>query len=281
MSSDLPDIQQSKPTIFRSISQVGVENVEVPFKLELRGNGFYETDANTAIRTNLDSHTKGISMSRLLLTLQKYLHLPLKQVLVKKILDDLRVNVDSKNSFIKFDFKIPLNRKSPLTDNKFPVYHKCTFEGHMVDDVFTFYQGVTFQYASYCPCSTELCSDLRSKGKSGSPHAQRSYAKVVIESVPGEYIWLEDIITLLEQTIKTLPYPIIKRVDEQEIARIAGEHPIFVEDAIRAISEALDSDSKIKDWCVKCSHEESIHTSEAIAINYKGIVNGFNDRYFV
>ena len=37
----------------------------------------------------------------------------------------------------------------------------------------------------------------------------------------------------------------------------------------------------IKDWLVKCSHEESIHTSEAIAVCYKGIENGFNTKYYI
>jgi GTP cyclohydrolase FolE2 len=38
--------------------------------------------------------------------------------------------------------------------------------------------------------------------------------------------------------------------------------------------------SGVKDWIVKCSHEESIHTSEAIAINWKGITGGFSgNRY--
>jgi GTP cyclohydrolase I len=78
-----------------------------------------------------------------------------------------------------------------------------------------------------------------------------------------------------------LPYPIIKRVDEQEIARIAGQNPMFVEDAIRAISQALNNMNGLVDWIVKCSHEESIHTSEAIAINWKGEMGGFDGRRYL
>ena len=56
---------------------------------------------------------------------------------------------------------------------------------------------------------------------------------------------------------------------------------MFVEDAIRAISQSIDTIDGIHDWIVKCSHEESIHTSEAIAINWKGIPNGFDGRRFI
>ena len=55
---------------------------------------------------------------------------------------------------------------------------------------------------------------------------------------------------------------------------------MFVEDAIREISDALNKLDGVQDWIVKCSHEESIHTSEAIAINWKGVPYGFTgERY--
>jgi GTP cyclohydrolase I len=150
----------------------------------------------------------------------------------------------------------------------------------MVGDNFKFFQGANVQYASYCPCSAELSNDLKSKGSMGFPHAQRSYANILIEGEKYSYIWLEDIIESVELAIKTIPYPIIKRVDEQEIARIAAENPIFVEDAIRQISVQLDK-LPAYDWIVKCTHEESIHTSEAIAVNWKGVTGGFDYKYFL
>lgn len=276
----LPDIQQTKPLIEMPIFQVGVDNVEVPFYLETRDNKFYSMIANVSIRTNLKENIKGISMSRLLLTLKPYLDIPLKRLLIKEILEKLKINLECENVNMKFEFKLPIIRKSLLSDNEFPIYYKCRFEGQLVDNEFKFYQGGTIQYASYCPCSAELCNDLKSKGSSGFPHAQRSFAYVLIES--GEStIWLEEIISLVEDSIKTKPYPIIKRIDEQEIAKIAADNPIFVEDAIRQISQALNSDNKIIDWIVKCKHEESIHISNAIAINWKGIENGFNGNYYL
>jgi len=274
----LPDIQCSKPNINIPIRQVGVENIEVPFKLEFKTGGFHQLNANVSIRTNLDKDTKGISMSRLLLTLKPYLDLPLKQVLIKQILEDIRKNVGSTESFMKFNFRMPILKKSITSNNQFPIYYKCKFEGQLKDKEFRFFQGVTVQYASYCPCSAELCSHLNSNGKQGYPHNQRSFANILVEVRQPNYVWLEDIINIVETKIKTHPYPIIKRVDEQEIARVAAENPLFVEDAIRLISEGLNELHSIYDWYVKCVHEESIHTSEAIAINWKGINNGFSEK---
>ena len=295
----LPDIQCTEPNIKIPIMQVGVENVEVPFKLESKYGGFHQMVANVSLRTSLDAETKGISMSRLLLTLKPYLDLPLKSKLIEQILKDVIENVGDGNpfganaAFMKFEFRMPIIRKSIKSDNEFPIYYKCAFEGQLYDVqmtkssgqkeqqwYFRFFQGTTVQYASYCPCSAELCSVLDSQG---FPHNQRSFAHVLIEknTYGDEYIWLEDVINAVENVIPTLPYPVIKRVDEQEIARIAGENPMFVEDAIRAISHSVDNIPGVIDWIIKCNHEESIHTSEAIAINWKGVNGGFDGRRFI
>lgn len=295
----LPDVQCTEPNVKIPIMQVGVENVEVPFKIESKNGGFNELVANVSLRTSLDAQTKGISMSRLLLTLKPYLDLPLKSKLIEQILKDVIKNVGDDNpwganaAFMKFEFRMPIKRKSIKSDNEFPIYYKCRFEGQLYDVQMTkssgaknqewyyrFFEGATVQYASYCPCSAELCSVLDSRG---FPHNQRSFANVLIEkdTYSDEYVWLEDIIDSVESVIPTLPYPIIKRVDEQEIAKVAGENPMFVEDAIRAISQSVENIPGVIDWVVKCVHEESIHTSEAIAINWKGVNGGFDGRRFI
>ena len=287
--NDLPDIQQTEPNIKIPICQCGVENVEVPFKLQARNGNFNDMIANVSMRTNLRSSVKGISMSRLLGTLKGYLKKPLKHILIYEILKDLKKNLETDEAYIKFEFRLPMDRKSPKSDNLFPVYHKCRFEGQLVtrvergapQEVFKFFQGVTVQYASYCPCSAELCNHLQENGNKGFPHAQRSFANILIEGDGQTYIWLEDLVEEVEKAVKTLPAPIIKRPDEQEIARIAAENPIFVEDAVRSISERIDGMKGVRDWIIKCIHEESIHTSEAIAINYKGINGGFDYRYYL
>lgn len=282
MKCSLPDVQCTAPEINIPIMQVGVENVEVPFKLESKYGGHHQLIANVQMTASLDSDTKGISMSRLLLTLKPYLDLPLKRKLINQILEDLIKNLETEIATMKFEFRLPVVRKSIKTDHEFPIYYRCKFEMKRMmnesTDMTWFYQGVRVQYASYCPCSAELCGALE---EDGYPHNQRSYADVLVEVLEPNYVWLEDIIETVESKINTIPYPIIKRVDEQEIGRIAAQNPMFVEDAIRKISQSLDEREDIYDWIVKCSHEESIHTSEAIAINWKGIHNGFDGRRFI
>ena len=282
--NNLPDVQElMEPNIKIPIQQVGVENIKLNFMLALRDGGMVQLPANASIRTNLSSEKKGISMSRLLLTLEPFLGQQLNHELMFLILSKINENVGSTKSYLKFEFELPIMKKSILSNNSFPLYHKCFFEAQNGDEL-KFFQGIRLQYASYCPCSAELSKDLVESGKCdspGFPHAQRSYTDILIRGnlLTGNSPWLEDIIDLVYDAIKTQPYPIIKRIDEQEIARIASQNPLFVEDAIREISNKLNNQVNIIDWLVKCSHEESIHTHEAIALNWKGVEGGFTGDY--
>jgi len=284
MIDELPDIQNTEPLIKLPIQECGVQNVEVPFKLESRdGQCYNDMVAKVSMRAYVPKNIKGVSMSRFILTLKDYLNKPLKHKLINEILMDLRRNINSSKSYLKFEFKLPVVKKSPISKNEFPIYYNCMFEAQSFPILkFKFFQCVTVQYSSYCPCSAELSKDLIGKGfDMGFPHAQRSFAKILIQTIDPNIVWLEDIIDIVENSVKTLPYPIIKRIDEQEISKIASQNPIFVEDACRLISIGLNNNESIYDWIIKCTHQESIHTSDAIAINWKGIKGGFDGRYYL
>ena len=271
--TNLPDIQLGSPMRNIEIKQVGVSSLLFPFKLQsaLPGNPVYDVLAEVSIRTDLNEQTKGISMSRLPICLKKHLGTKLmKHGVIFEILEDVAEIVGSRNSFISFKFKMPVLRKAPLSGEEALLYHNCYFEGQFVDGLNYFFQGVKVQYASYCPCSAALCKHLAENGSAGFPHAQRSFATVVVHTGIYCTVWLEELVAIVEKSIKTLPFPIVKRIDEQELARIAASAPIFVEDAIREISYNLNADKRFNDWWVKCVHEESIHQHEAFAINFKG-----------
>lgn len=280
MEKKLPDVQhEGKPEFEIYINQVGVQNVKAPFLLESRYGGVKEMVANITMTTDLGPKIKGISMSMLIRTLKNHLDKPLKHPLINEILEKFRtaVETNSYESSLRFEFELPIYKRSPKTTHTFPQYYQCSFQGKLSGTIFKFFEKVKVQYASYCPCSASLCETA---GK-GFPHAQRSFAEVLVEVLPPQIVWLEDIIDIVEKVVKTVPYPILQRVDEQEVARIASENPMFVEDAIRRISNELNKEDNIFDWIVKCTHQESIHTNDAIAINWKGVKNGFDGTYFL
>jgi GTP cyclohydrolase IB len=284
MTNELPDIQHTdKPKHSIYINQVGVENVKVPILLDSRDGGTHELIANVEMTTDLRDDIKGISMSMLLRTLIKYLGDPLKQNTIHQILKEFKtaVETDSEHSLLKMDFELPIEKTAPKSKLSFPQYYKCGFTGKLDHDEFRFFQKVRVQYQSYCPCSASLCGDLKEKGFNGYPHAQRSFCDLLVEIKPGNIVWLENLIELIENVVVNRVYPILRRVDEQDVAKTAAENPMFVEDSIREISYALNQQELIYDWIVKCSHEESLHMNEAIAKSWKGIPNGFRSTYYL
>lgn len=282
--SELPDIQHSDfPIVPMYIHQVGVDKVKVPFMLESMYGGFHNLVASVTMTTDLEKNKKGISMSMLLRTLKNYLDQPLKHNLIKKILEEFKtaVETNSNHSQLKFEFQLPIYKKSPKSNIVFPQYYECAFDGRLDRNNFRFFQKIKVYYASYCPCSHSLCNHLLENGSKGFPHAQRCNANLLVEIKPENTVWLETLIDIVEKSVTNIPYPILRRIDEQEIARIAAENPQFVEDSIRFISKSLNEHDEIYDWIVKCTHEESIHVSNAIAISWKGIAGGFEGTYYL
>jgi len=281
----LPDIQKEQPKIKMYINTVGVQNIQVPIKIERPyNNELINILSNVTMCVDLNDSVRGISMSRLHRTLIPFLSNPLKHKKIEEMLRSFLTHIgeNSKESFIRFDFNYPIDKKSPVSEYIFPVYYPCSFEGRLTNNGFKFYERVEIQYASYCPCSESLCdySFINSK-KIGYPHAQRSFANVIVEVNQLKTLWIEDLVKMIENEIVTIPYPIIKRIDEMHMALIAKENTMFVEDSIRKISKVLEESDFIIDWLVKCRHEESIHKSDAISINWKGIENGLNGKYII
>lgn len=280
MNDNLPDLQhETKSETPYYINQVGVSKVKVPFLLDTLHEGTKNLTAEVSMSTDLDPLTKGISMGMLLRTLITYLSKPLKHEIIQQILEEFKnaVETDSKHSQISFEFDLPLIRTAPKSKISFPQYYKCLFSGRLDNKEFRFFQKVQVVYASYCCCSASLCAFQGS----GYPHAQRCYSELLVEVLPKDTVWLEQLIDLVENSVINKVYPILRRMDEAEVAKIAGENPMFVEDAIRRICINLNKETILHDWIVKCTHEESIHTSDAISISWKGISGGFDGRKYL
>lgn len=62
----------------------------------------------------------------------------------------------------------------------------------------------------------------------------------------------------------------VKREDEQAFAELNAANPIFVEDAARLFCEQLLADKRISDFRVVASHQESLHSHDAVSILTQG-----------
>ena len=83
-------------------------------------------------------------------------------------------------------------------------------------------------------------------------------------------IWIEDVIDMCNDALTTEVLVFCKREDEQAFAEKNGAQPKFVEDAIRYLANALNKNPDVTDYIVICSHLESLHAHNAVAVITKG-----------
>ncbi|NHX27160.1 GTP cyclohydrolase I FolE2, partial [Escherichia coli] len=104
-----------------------------------------------------------------------------------------------------------------------------------------------------------------------TPHAQRSVARVsVVAKEDAECLWFEDLIDLCRAAVPTETQVMVKREDEQAFAELNAANPIFVEDAVRLFCEQLRADPRIGDFRVVASHQESLHSHDAVSVLSEG-----------
>ena len=108
---------------------------------------------------------------------------------------------------------------------------------------------------SLCPCSREI-SDR-------GAHNQRSIVTVRVET--ENFVWIEDIIEIVEAAASSDVYTLLKREDEKYITEKSYDNPRFAEDLVRQIAVELENMSEITWFSVETENYESIHNHSAYA----------------
>ena len=79
------------------------------------------------------------------------------------------------------------------------------------------------------------------------------------------FIWIEELIELIEQEASCELYGLLKRPDEKYVTEKAYDNPKFVEDMVRDVAARLNADNRIDAYTVESENFESIHNHSAYA----------------
>ena len=82
----------------------------------------------------------------------------------------------------------------------------------------------------------------------------------------NDFIWIEDIIDLVEKQASCELYGLLKRPDEKFVTERAYDNPKFVEDMVRDVAAQLDAEKRILAYTVESENFESIHNHSAYAL---------------
>jgi len=267
--STFPDLQNGPSSLIQgapvAIQQVGIHNFRLPLKYDKRGGGDIELETKVTGTVSLAAHKKGINMSRIMRSFYEY-----KDEKVYDKLDDIllkyKENLETFDAKIGLHFSYPILQPSLRSDNAGYQYYNCTLEGN-IDDKGNFRKFLHFDfvYSSACPCSYELAEHARKyRNKATVSHSQRSVARISIEYT--DIVWIEDLQEMCAEALKTETQVVVKREDEMAFAELNGSFLKFVEDAARLLYEQLIKDERIKDFRVICSHQESLHSHDAVSV---------------
>jgi GTP cyclohydrolase FolE2 len=109
---------------------------------------------------------------------------------------------------------------------------------------------------SLCPCSKEISAF--------GAHNQRSHVTVQVRM--ERFMWLEELIELVEREASSELYGLLKRPDEKFVTERAYSNPKFVEDLVRDVAKRLNDDPRILAYIVEAENFESIHNHSAYAL---------------
>src|SRR5690606_25789747 len=80
------------------------------------------------------------------------------------------------------------------------------------------------------------------------------------------FVWIEEIIDLVESEASCELYGLLKRPDEKYVTERAYDNPKFVEDMVRDVAVRLNADDRIAAYSVESENFESIHNHSAYAL---------------
>ncbi len=271
----LPDLQNGPESLIRGarrpIQHVGISNFRLPIRFLTRGDGDVVLETSVTGTVSLDAEKKGINMSRIMRSFYRHADETFSFGVIEAALADYKADLGSFDARIQMRFSFPVKVPSLRSGLGGWQYYDIALELVETAGVVKKIMHLDYVYSSTCPCSLELSEHARQfRGQLATPHSQRSVARISAVAEDGPCLWFEDLIELARAAVPTETQVMVKREDEQAFAELNAANPIFVEDAARLFAERLVADQRIGDFRVVASHQESLHSHDAVSVLTEG-----------
>jgi GTP cyclohydrolase I len=258
---EIEDVQNIADKRQIAIDKVGIKDIQHPIKVSDRSTGEQNTIANFNMYVNLPHQFKGTHMSRFVEILNQHE----REITVKsfrEMLAEMTERLQAESGYIEMDFPYFVNKEAPISKVKSLMDYQVSFIGEITGDETMMTVKVIVPVTSLCPCSKNI-SDY-------GAHNQRSHVTLTVRV--DSFVWIEDLIDVVEQEASCEIFGLLKRPDEKYVTEKAYDNPKFVEDIVRDIAARLSDDKRINAYIVESENFESIHNHSAYAL----ITNGFD-----
>ncbi|MGS4944736.1 GTP cyclohydrolase FolE2 [Meridianimarinicoccus sp. RP-17] len=272
----LPDLQNGPASLIKGaraqIQHVGISNFRLPIRFRTRDNGDVTLETSVTGTVSLEAEKKGINMSRIMRTFYTKAEETFSFDVMEATLDAYKTDLDSFDARLQMRFSFPMKVASLRSGLSGYQYYDIALEVVDKNGQRKRFLHLDYVYSSTCPCSLELSEHARrSRGQLATPHSQRSVARISVElAQDAPVLWFEDLVDLCRAAVPTETQVMVKREDEQAFAELNAANPIFVEDAARLFCAGLLADARIGDFRVVASHQESLHSHDAVSVLTEG-----------
>ncbi len=273
--ASLPDLQNGPASLIvgadTRIQHVGISNFRLPIRYQTRSGGDLTLETSVTGTVNLDAGKKGINMSRIMRSFYGHAERTFSFEVIEAALDDYKADLGAFDARIQMRFSFPVRVSSLRSGLAGWQYYDIALELADRAGARTKIMHLDYVYSSTCPCSLELSEHARQfRGQLATPHSQRSVARISVVAGGSDCLWFEDLIDMARDGVPTETQVMVKREDEQAFAELNAANPIFVEDAARSFAQVLLADPRIGDFRIIASHQESLHSHDAVSILTEG-----------
>ncbi len=294
---ELPDVQANKPEVGVNLTRVGVKDVKKLVEVARKGKRPIILVSNFDISVDLPRNIKGVNLSRnfevVYDVLEEAVSSPIYEIeelcseVARRLLDCHRY---ASTADVKLSSEYIIKRRTPITRMQCQEVANIFGEAKAIRDgertKVRKMIGAEVIGMTTCPCAQEIIKeefkeelyklgvekDKMEKLMNMIPfatHNQRGHGSIFIEVDDKEKVSLDKIIRIIESSMSSTVYELLKRVDEAYIVRKAHRKPMFAEDCVREMAKkVVEEFSYLGDNAIvkiRQVNEESIHRHNAFA----------------
>lgn len=241
------------------IDKVGVRDLRFPIQVRDRARSVQNTVATIGMFVDLPKEFKGTHMSRFIEVLNAHGNIVHVEN-IPEILRALQEKLQAATSHLEMEFPYFMVKRAPASGRESVMDYVARFDAAACGTEIDFILTVKVNVTTLCPCSKAISAR--------GAHNQRGAVTVQVRF--RKPIWIEDLIAIVESSASSELYSLLKRQDEKAVTERAYDHPVFVEDMVRAVAVKLKANRNVAWYRVEAENFESIHNHNAYACIEKG-----------
>ncbi len=254
-AAPIADVQGSEDTRRIPINKVGIKDIRHPVRVKDRSGGEQHTIATFNMYVDLPHNFKGTHMSRFVEILENN-ERELTVDSFKAMLSEMTDKLEAEKGHIEMNFPYFVAKRAPVSGVQSLMDYNVAMIGERVGGRTQLEIRVVVPVTSLCPCSKKISEY--------GAHNQRSH--VTVRARVQGFVWIEELIDVVESEASCELYGLLKRPDEKYVTERAYDNPKFVEDMVRDIAVRLNADDRVIAYSVESENFESIHNHSAYAL---------------